>query len=60
MAQMHQSVNIARPLEEVDRRAPPASARLTGRLQRAHRRWLHPTSGRHPTIASYSRHRPDV
>ena len=31
---MHQSVDIARPLEEVDRRAPPASARLTGRLQR--------------------------
>jgi hypothetical protein len=23
-------------------------ARLTGRLHRAHRRWLHPASGRHP------------
>jgi hypothetical protein len=35
---------IVEPLEEVDRRTPPASSGLTGRLQRAHRRWLHPTA----------------
>jgi hypothetical protein len=51
---------IVEPLEEVDRRTPPASSGLTGRLQRAHRRWLHPTAAATSTIASYSCHRPGV
>ena len=56
-AQVHQSVE---PLEKVDRRTPPASSGLTGRLQRAHRRWLHPTAAATSTMASYSCHRPGV